>query len=154
MQVSERWLREWVNPSWDSAVLASRLTMAGFEVEGRAPAAPPFSGVVVGEIVACARHPQADKLSVCSVTTDGKNRTQIVCGASNARAGLRSAVALVGAKLPGDVTIQRTPLRDVESHGMLCSERELGIGDEGDGILEMTDASRIGCGRCTESVLD
>ena len=69
-------------------------------------AAPPFSGVVIGEILECTRHPQADKLSVCNVTTDGKNRLQIVCGASNARAGLRSAVALVGARLPGDVTDQ------------------------------------------------
>jgi phenylalanyl-tRNA synthetase beta chain len=113
VQISETWLREWVNPRWESLQLAQRLTMAGFEVEGRAPAAPAFNGVVVGAIVECRKHPQADKLSVCSVTTDGKNRLQIVCGASNARAGLKSAVALVGAKLPGDVTIQRTPLRDV-----------------------------------------
>ena len=140
MQVSEAWLREWVNPSWDSVSLANRLTMAGFEVEGRAPAAPAFSGVVVGEIVECARHPQADKLSVCSVTTDGKNRMQIVCGASNARAGLRSAVALVGAKLPGEVTIKAARLRDVESNGMLCSARELGLGDDPEGILELPGA--------------
>jgi phenylalanyl-tRNA synthetase beta chain len=144
MQVSEAWLREWVNPSWDSASLANRLTMAGFEVEGRAPAAPAFSGVVVGEIVECARHPQADKLSVCSVTTDGKNRMQIVCGASNARAGLRSAVALVGAKLPGEVTIKAARLRDVESNGMLCSARELGLGDDPEGILELPGAMPLG----------
>ena len=144
MQLSEAWLREWANPRWDSAELARRLTMAGFEVEGRAPAAAAFSGVVVGQIVECRKHPKADKLSICSVTTDGKNRLQIVCGASNARAGLKSAVALVGAKLPGDVTIQRTPLRDVESHGMLCSARELGLGDEAEGILELPDDSRIG----------
>jgi phenylalanyl-tRNA synthetase beta chain len=144
MQLSENWLREWANPRWDSAELAQRLTMAGFEVEGRAPAAPAFSGVVVGQIVECRKHPKADKLSVCSVTTDGKNRLQIVCGASNARAGLKSAVATVGAKLPGDVTIQRTPLRDVESHGMLCSARELGLGDEAEGILELPDDSKLG----------
>ncbi len=144
MQLSEAWLREWASPSWDSAALATRLTMAGFEVEGRTSAAPPFSGVVVGEIVECAPHPQADKLSVCSVTTDGKNRMQIVCGASNARAGLRSAVATVGAKLPGDVTIKAARLRDVESNGMLCSARELGLGDESEGILELPGVTPLG----------
>ena len=144
MQLSEAWLREWASPSWDSATLATRLTMAGFEVEGRTSAAPPFSGVVIGEILECTRHPQAEKLSVCNVTTDGKNRLQIVCGASNARAGLRSAVALVGARLPGDVLIKAARLRDVESNGMLCSARELGIGDESEGILELPDATPLG----------
>ena len=144
MQLSEAWLREWANPSWDSATLASRLTMAGFEVEGRTSAAPPFSGVVVGEIVECTHHPRADKLSVCSVTTDGQNRLQIVCGASNARAGLRSAVALVGAELPGGTTIKATRLREVESNGMLCSARELGLGDDAEGILELPDATPLG----------
>jgi phenylalanyl-tRNA synthetase beta chain len=144
MQLSEAWLREWVSPSWDSATLAARLTMAGFEVEARTSAAPPFSGVVVGEIVECARHPQADKLSVCSVTTDGRNRLQIICGASNARAGLRSAVAVVGAKLPGDVTLRAARLRDVESNGMLCSSRELGLGDDSEGILELPGATPLG----------
>ena len=144
MQLSEAWLREWANPSWDSATLASRLTMAGFEVEARTSAAPPFSGVVVGEIVECTPHPRADKLSVCSVTTDGQNRLQIVCGASNARAGLRSAVALVGARLPGGTTIKATHLREVESNGMLCSARELGLGDDAEGILELPDATPLG----------
>ncbi|HKE44604.1 MAG TPA: phenylalanine--tRNA ligase subunit beta [Steroidobacteraceae bacterium] len=152
MQLSEAWLREWANPQWDSASLASRLTMAGFEVEGRSPAAPPFSNVVVGEIVECTRHPQADKLSVCSVTTDGKNRLQVVCGASNARAGLRSAVALVGAQLPGGVIIKATRLRDVESNGMLCSARELGLGDEQEGILELPGVTPLG--RDLREVLD
>jgi phenylalanyl-tRNA synthetase beta chain len=144
VQLSEAWLREWIDPPWESAELAQRLTMAGFEVESRTPAAPAFSGVVVGQIVECRKHPKADQLSVCSVTTDGKNRLQIVCGASNARAGLKSAVATVGAQLPGDVTIRRTPLRDVESHGMLCSARELGLGDEAEGILELPDDSKLG----------
>jgi phenylalanyl-tRNA synthetase beta chain len=144
VQLSEAWLREWIDPPWDSADLAHRLTMAGFEVEGRIPAAPAFSGVVVGEIIECRKHPKADKLSVCSVTTDGRNRLQIVCGASNARVGLKSAVAVVGANLPGDVTIERTPLRDVDSHGMLCSARELGLGDEAEGILELPADSRVG----------
>ncbi|HZF26469.1 MAG TPA: phenylalanine--tRNA ligase subunit beta [Steroidobacteraceae bacterium] len=144
MQLSEAWLREWANPSWDSTTLASRLTMAGFEVEGSRPAAPPFTKVIVGEIVECTRHPQADKLSICSVTTDGLNRLQIVCGASNARAGLRSAVALVGAQLPNGVTIKATRLREVESNGMLCSARELGLGDEAEGILELPGVTPLG----------
>ena len=88
--------------------------------------------------------PRADKLSVCSVTTDGQNRLQIVCGASNARAGLRSAVALVGAQLPGGVGIKAARLREIESHGMLCSARELGLGDEAEGILELPDATPLG----------
>ena len=144
MQLSEAWLREWIDPPWDSVELAQRLTMAGFEVEGRTPAASAFSGVVVGQIVESGKHPKADKLSVCSVTTDGRDRLQIVCGASNARAGLKSAVAVVGAKLPGDMTIQRTRLRDVESQGMLCSARELGLGEEAEGILELPDDCKLG----------
>ncbi len=144
MELSEAWLREWIDPPWDSVELAQRLTMAGFEVEGRTPAAPAFSGVVVGQIVESGKHPKADKLSVCSVTTDGRDRLQIVCGASNARVGLKSAVAVVGAKLPGEMTIQRTRLRDVESQGMLCSARELGLGDEAEGILELPDDCKVG----------
>jgi phenylalanyl-tRNA synthetase beta chain len=144
MQLSEAWLREWIDPPWDSATLATRLTMAGFEVEGRTRAAADFDGVVVGEIVECTRHPKADKLSVCRVTTDGRNQLQIVCGASNARAGLRTAVALTGAQLPGGVTIKRAQLREVESMGMLCSARELGLGENAEGILELPDDARIG----------
>ncbi len=137
MQVSETWLREWADPPWDARTLASRLTMGGFEIEGSVPAAPAFSGVVVGRVLECAKHPKADKLSLCTVTTDGSNRLQIVCGAANARAGLVVAVAVPGATLPGNVTIKATRVRDVESQGMLCSARELGMGEESDGILEL-----------------
>lgn len=144
MQLSEAWLREWANPPWDGATLAERLTMGGFEVESRTPAAPPFSGVVVARIVECAKHPKADKLSVCVVTSDGKDRLQIVCGASNARAGLVTALARVGAELPNDLKIKATKLRDVESNGMLCSARELGLGDEAEGILELPDELPLG----------
>jgi len=154
MQLSEAWLREWFDPPWDSATLAQRLTMGGFEVEGRAPAAPEFSGVVVGQIIECSRHPKADKLSVCSVTTDGRNRLQIVCGASNARAGLKTAVATVGARLPGDVTITHAQVREVESNGMLCSARELGLGEEAEGILELPEDLRIGKDLRVALVLD
>jgi phenylalanyl-tRNA synthetase beta chain len=138
MQLSEAWLREWANPPWDGAKLAERLTMGGFEVESRTPAAPPFSGVVVGRILECARHPNADKLSVC-VVTDGEKRLQIVCGATNARAGLVTALARVGATLPNGLVIKATKLREVASNGMLCSARELGFGEETEGILELPD---------------
>src|SRR6201996_3078741 len=117
--------------------LAAQLTMAGLEVESITPVAPPFSGVVVGEVLEAARHPNAEKLSLCQVTTDGENRLQIVCGAKNVRAGLKVAVAMVGAQLPNDVSIKRAMLRGQESNGMLCSARELGLGDEHDGIMEL-----------------
>ena len=115
-----------------------QLTMAGLEVESISVVAPPFSGVVVGEVLQAGRHPDAEKLSLCQVTTDGNNRLQIVCGASNVRAGLKVAVAMVGAQLPGDVVIKRAKLRGQESNGMLCSARELGLGDEHDGIMELS----------------
>jgi phenylalanyl-tRNA synthetase beta chain len=113
--------------------------MSGLEVESWAPVAPPFSGVVVGQVLEVARHPDAEKLSVCQVSTDGSNRLQIVCGAKNVRAGLKVAVAMTGAQLPNDVHIKRATLRGVESNGMLCSARELGLGNEHDGIMELAD---------------
>ena len=106
--------------------------------------APPFSGVVVGEVMESGRHPDAEKLSLCQVTTDGTNRLQIVCGANNVRAGLKVAVAMVGARLPNDVIIKRAKLRGMESNGMLCSARELGLGDEHDGIMELPAALQLG----------
>jgi len=133
-------LRRWVEVPWDAATLARRLTMAGLEVEGIEPAAPPFSGVVVAKILTAERHPQAEKLQVCSVITSaapGAAPVQIVCGASNARAGLVSALAIVGAELPGSVRIKAAKLRGIESQGMLCSARELGLGDNSEGILEL-----------------
>src|SRR5271168_2052652 len=114
--------------------------MTGLEVESVTPVAPPFSGVVVGEILESTRHPQAEKLSVCQVTTDGRNRLQIICGAKNVRAGLKVAVAMVGAELPGALTINRATLRGLESNGMLCSARELRLGEDQVGIMELPDA--------------
>src|SRR5580698_6573362 len=111
--------------------------MAGLEVESISVVAPPFSGVVVGEVLQAGRHPDAEKLSLCQVTTDGTNRLQIVCGASNVRAGLKVAVAMVGAHLPNGVVIKRAKLRGLESNGMLCSAREVGLGDEHEGIMEL-----------------
>src|SRR5512138_3850041 len=103
MRVPYTWLAEWVDVPWQGAELGSRLTMSGFELEALETAAPPFSGVVVAEIVEASRHPQADKLQVCKVraqfsTEKGPELLQIVCGAANARAGLKTALATVGAK--------------------------------------------------------
>jgi phenylalanyl-tRNA synthetase beta chain len=137
MKVTYRWLQEFTPVSVSPEELAAQLTMAGLEVESLEPVAPPFSGVVVGEVLEAGRHPDAEKLSLCQVTTDGKNRLQIVCGAKNVRAGLKVAVAMVGARLPKDVLIGRAKLRGQESNGMLCSARELGLGDEHEGIMEL-----------------
>jgi phenylalanyl-tRNA synthetase beta chain len=137
MKVTYRWLKEFTPLSASPQEVAAQLTMAGLEVESLEPVAPPFSGVVVGEVLESGRHPGAEKLSLCQVTTDGKNRLQIVCGAKNVRAGLKVAVAMVGARLPKDVHIERATLRGQESNGMLCSARELGLGDEHDGIMEL-----------------
>ena len=136
MKFSESWLREWVNPGVDRDTLFEQLTMAGLEVEGAEAVAPAFTGVVVGEVVAVAAHPDADKLAVCEVS-DGAERWQVVCGAPNVRAGLVTAFARVGAVLPGDFRIKKAKLRGVESHGMLCSAAELGLGDDHDGIIEL-----------------
>ena len=140
MKITYGWMREFTPVAAPPAELARQLTLAGLEVESVTPVAPPFSGVLVGQVLETARHPDADKLSVCQVTTDGTNRLQIICGARNVRAGLKVAVAMVGAQLPGGLTIKRAKLRGLESNGMLCSARELGLGEEYDGILELPDS--------------
>ena len=142
MKVTYSWLEEYT-PLAQPAELAQQLTLAGLEVESVTPVAPPFSGVVVGEVLESGRHPNAEKLLVCRVTTDGSNRLQIICGANNVRAGLKVAVAMVGAHLPNGVNINRAKLRGLESNGMLCSARELGLGDEHDGIMELPDSVEL-----------
>jgi len=122
MKIPYSWLADWVPVPWPPPELGARLTMAGFELEALQEAAPPFSGVVVAQILSAERHPQADKLQVCRVSTGSGEPLQIVCGASNARAGLKSALAVVGAQLPGDLSIKAAKLRGVESQGMLASE--------------------------------
>ncbi len=144
MKVPYSWLAEWTEIPWDARELASRLTMSGFEVESLEPAAPPFSGVVVAEVLAAEPHPQADKLQVCRVSIGRAAPLQIVCGASNARAGLKSALAMVGARLPGDVAIGAAKLRGVESQGMLSSARELGLAESSGGILELPGDAPVG----------
>jgi phenylalanyl-tRNA synthetase beta chain len=137
VKITSSWLREFTPVADDPAQLAKQLTLAGLEVESVNPVAPPFTGVVVGEVLECARHPDADKLSVCQVTTDGSNRLQIICGAANVRVELKVAVAMVGAQLPGGLGVKRAKLRGLESNGMLCSARELGLGEEQSGIMEL-----------------
>ncbi len=137
MNISTAWLGEWVQSGWNHQELASRLTMAGFEVEAVQPAAPPFEGVVVARILERKPHPDADKLSVCSVDDGSGQALQVVCGAANAATGMTVALARVGAKLPGGLVIKRARLRGVESAGMLCSARELGLSDLHEGILDL-----------------
>ena len=144
MRVPYSWLGEWVGIPWPARELGARLTMAGFELEGIESAAAAFSGVLVGEILSAERHPQADKLQVCKVATGSGEPLQIVCGASNARAGLKSAVAIVGAQLPGDLRIKAARIRGVESSGMLASARELALADSSSGILELPADAPVG----------
>ncbi len=135
MEISENWLREWVDPPVDSDTLISQLTMAGLEVEGWRRAAPVLDGVVVGAVVTVEKHPDADKLNVCQVD-DGNEQVAVVCGAKNVRAGLKVAFARVGAELPG-IRIKKAKLRGVESFGMICSASELQLAETSDGILEL-----------------
>jgi phenylalanyl-tRNA synthetase beta chain len=143
MKLPLSWLKGWIDPGLAPRELGDRMTLAGFELESIAFAAPPFSGVVVAEILAAERHPQADKLQVCRVSIGG-TELQIVCGAANARAGLRTALAQVGAVLPGDLKIKAAKLRGVESAGMLCSAKELGLAEVSDGILELPADTALG----------
>jgi phenylalanyl-tRNA synthetase beta chain len=142
MNVPEHWLRSFCDPRLKTDQLAHRLTMAGLEVESCAPVAPAFRGVVVGEILHVERHPNADKLTVCSVNA-GRETLQVVCGAPNARAGLKAPLALVGTTL-GGIEIKAAQLRGVESRGMLCSARELGLSEDHSGLLELPAAAKPG----------
>ena len=142
MQFSESWLRQYVNPDMTTEQLSHALTMAGLEVEETRPLAPPFTQVVVAEILEAAQHPDADRLRVCKVNAGGET-LQIVCGAPNARVGIKIPCALVGAQLPPSeeggkpFAIKLGKLRGVESQGMLCSGRELGVGQDSEGIMEL-----------------
>ena len=144
MNISTRWLREWVNPDVSDEVLAEKLTMVGLEVDGITPVAPPFDGVVVGQVVSCEKHPNADKLSLCQVNIGQDDNLQIICGAPNVRQDLKVVVATVGSKLPRGLKIKKAKLRGIESCGMLCSETELGISDSHDGIMELSDDAPLG----------
>lgn len=144
MQFSEQWLRTFVDPQLDSDALGHLLTMAGLEVEEADPAAPAFSGVVVAQIVEAEKHPNADKLKLCKVDAGRGEPLQIVCGAPNAAAGMKVPCATVGAVLPGDFAIKAAKLRGVESFGMLCSARELGLSEDHGGLYALPEDAPIG----------
>ncbi|HOP21683.1 MAG TPA: phenylalanine--tRNA ligase subunit beta, partial [Gammaproteobacteria bacterium] len=144
MKVSENWLREWVNPQISTEELNEQLTMLGLEVDDVIPAAGEFSQIVVGEIESIEKHPDADKLNVCQVNAGLEDMLQIVCGAPNARAGLKAPLALIGAVLPGNFKIKKSKLRGIESHGMLCSSVELGLSDDHSGLLELPIDAPVG----------
>ncbi|MCK8946925.1 phenylalanine--tRNA ligase subunit beta [Haemophilus influenzae] len=144
MKFSEQWVREWVNPAVSTEQLCEQITMLGLEVDGVESVAGTFNGVVVGEVVECAQHPDADKLRVTKVNVGGDRLLDIVCGAANCRQGLKVACATEGAVLPGDFKIKKTKLRGQPSEGMLCSFSELGIDVEADGIIELPLDAPIG----------
>jgi phenylalanyl-tRNA synthetase beta chain len=149
MQFPESWLREFCNPAMTTQQLADTLTMAGLEVEELQPVAPPFSHIVVGEIKEAVQHPNADRLRVCQVDVGQGSLLNIVCGAPNARVGIRVPCALVGAELPpGEdgkpFVIKVGKLRGVESQGMLCSAKELQIADDHGGLLELAADAPLG----------
>ncbi|AOM40332.1 phenylalanine--tRNA ligase subunit beta [Xenorhabdus hominickii] len=144
MKFSELWLREWANPAINSEALSDQITMAGLEVDGVEKVASQFHGVFIGEVVECNQHPNADKLRVTKVNVGGERLLDIVCGAPNCRQGLRVAVAIVGAVLPGDFKIKSAKLRGEPSEGMLCSFSELGIAEDQGGIIELPLDAPIG----------
>ena len=152
MNISTRWLREWASPDVCDSDLSEKLTMAGLEVDRIAPVAPPFEGLVVGHVVNCDKHPNADKLSLCEIDIGADSNLQIICGAPNVRKDLKVVVATVGSVLPSKLKIKRAKLRGVESNGMLCSESEIGLSESHEGIIELDMASTLG--ENIRSVLD
>src|SRR4030095_13473844 len=133
MNIAESWLRALCNPRLSGRELADKLTMAGVEVEAYEPVGPKISNVVVGEVLSVARNPHHDKLTVCKVKV-GRETVQVVCGAPNARVGMKAPLSQIGTK----------EIRGVESQGMLCSARELGLSDDHSGLLELKSNSKAG----------
>ena len=144
MKFSESWLRTLVDTKLSSEELSHLLTMAGLEVEGLEPVAPQFNDVVVAQVLEVVKHPDADRLNVCKVDTGRGEPITIVCGAPNVAVGLRVPCALPGAKLPGDFVIKIAKVRGIESSGMLCSAKELGIAEEASGLLILPADAPVG----------
>jgi phenylalanyl-tRNA synthetase beta chain len=143
VKINYQWLKSWVDTGLDAHAVAERFTLAGLEVDDCSPVAPALNGVVVGAIVDVQQHPDADRLRVCRVLGDVQERT-IVCGAPNARAGLKVPLATLGSVLPGGLKIKPARLRGVASEGMLCSTPELGLGEDGSGLMELPDDAPVG----------
>jgi len=144
MKFSVNWLKEWVDIDLPADELADRLTASGLEVDSVQAVAAPFSGVVVAQIIACNPHPNADKLQVCTLSCGDAEALQVVCGAPNARAGIKVPLARVGALLAEDFKILKAKLRGVESFGMACSARELGLSEDHSGLLELPAEAPLG----------
>jgi phenylalanyl-tRNA synthetase beta chain len=143
MRISLHWLRDWVATGNDVSALAHTLTMAGLEIEGIERAGPELKGIIVGEVRSVTKHPNAEKLNVCSVFT-GRDNVQIVCGAPNVRAGMKAPLATIDAVLPNGTRIQQAKLRGVDSFGMLCSARELGLSEDSSGLLDLPVSAEVG----------
>ena len=144
MKTSRHWLEQWTRPAWTDEQMSEALSLAGLEVDGVEPAAPPFSGVVVGQVLTVEKHPDADKLNVTAVDVGGEEPLQIVCGARNVRPGMKAPCATVGAVLPGGFRIKKAKLRGVPSFGMLCSASELGLAESSDGLMELPAEAPVG----------
>lgn len=144
MQFSEHWLRTFVNPPLDSGALAHTLTMAGLEVEEARPAAPEFSGVVVAHVLDVAPHPNADRLRVTRVDVGQRDSLTIVCGAPNVAAGQKVPCAMIGAQLPGGLSIAAATMRGVQSQGMLCSAKELQLAEDASGLMLLPADAPVG----------
>jgi phenylalanyl-tRNA synthetase beta chain len=154
MRVPEKWLRSMVNPAMSVESLAELLTMAGLEVEEAEPLAPHFTGVVIARVLATEKHPDADRLRVCQVDTGSGSPLQIVCGAPNVVPEMLVACATEGAVLPGGFKIKRAKMRGVESQGMLCSAKELGIAEDAEGLLALPSALATRLGDNLREALD
>jgi phenylalanyl-tRNA synthetase beta chain len=139
MKIVESWLRKWVDPDLDSKALEHQLTMLGLEVDAVDVEGAGLDGVVVAEVVSAEKHPDADRLSVCEVSTGGDVTIDVVCGAPNVKVGMKSPLALPGVTLPNGIKLRKSKIRGIVSNGMLCSAIELGLGEESDGILELSD---------------
>jgi phenylalanyl-tRNA synthetase beta chain len=144
MQFSEQWLRSMADPPLGTEALAHLLTMSGLEIESSVPVAPPFTGVVTGEVVTLAQHPNAERLKLCRVSLGAGEPLQVVCGAPNVKLGMKAPFARVGARLPDGLEIKVAQVRGVESHGMLCSARELGLSEDHAGLLALPAQTPLG----------
>jgi len=144
MLFSVNWLKKWVDIDLPVDELAHRLTASGLEVDTVEPVAASFSDIVVAEITGCGPHPNADKLQICSIDFGGPEPAQVVCGAPNARAGIKIPLAKVGATIGEDFKIRKAKLRGVESFGMACSARELGLSDDHSGLMELPEDAPLG----------
>ncbi|MDR1012465.1 MAG: phenylalanine--tRNA ligase subunit beta [Coxiellaceae bacterium] len=145
MKYSKLWLQELTNLNLDTTKLSEQLTMLGLEVSSVEMVAPKFHGVVIGEVIRVTKHPNADKLAICTVKIGVNENIEIVCGAPNVKPKLKVPVALIGAELPNNIKIKKFKLRGMDSFGMLCSAAELGLAINSSGILELSEDAPIGC---------